>query len=158
MLKNIKAHNSLHGCERCVAKETSVDRRTTFSSDLCFNACPRTDEKFAALHYANTHQLGSSALFSITEKCVSSFSLDYMHLVCLGVVRRMLNFWKKGDKIIRFGSRQIMEISDQLVALRNFISSKFARRPRSLMELDRWKATELRQFLLYTGPVVLKNV
>ena len=42
--------------------------------------------------------------------------------------------------------------------MRSFIPSDFARRPRSLLELDRWKATECRQFLLYTGPVALKSV
>ncbi|KAK0148197.1 hypothetical protein N1851_012082 [Merluccius polli] len=45
-----------------------------------------------------------------------------------------------------------------LPALRNYIPSEFARRPRALAERCRWKATELRQFLLYTGPVVLRGV
>jgi len=48
--------------------------------------------------------------------------------------------------------------SSELVGLRCFIPMDFARKPRGLSERLRWKATELRQFLLYTGPVVLQNV
>jgi hypothetical protein len=157
-LKNIKGHNSLSACERCVAVGVSVQHRTVFSSPSCFTAEKRCNTKFNNVEYIGGHQLGPSPLSGVAHNCIDICALDYMHLVCLGVVRRMINFWKNGDRLVKLGSRQLLEISEKLVAMRSFIPSDFARRPRSLLELDRWKATEFRQFVLYTGPVVLKSV
>lgn len=58
---------------------------------------------------------------------------------------------------MRLHSRQTKEISAKLIELKKFITCDFSRKPRGVDEINRWKATELRQFLLYTGPLVLKN-
>jgi len=50
----------------------------------------------------------------------------------------------------------LTELSSQLLKLNGSFLSEFARQPRSVSELDRWKATELRSFLLYSGPVILR--
>lgn len=83
-----------------------------------------------------------------------------MHLVCLGVVRRLLDLWmgSAGPLCCRISAGQCSVISEKLISLKAFIPAEFARKPRALKERLRWKATELRQFLLYTGPVVLKGV
>ena len=47
-------------------------------------------------------------------------------------------------------------LCQKLKDLNGTFPSEFARQPRSLSELDRWKATEFRSFLLYSGPVVLR--
>jgi hypothetical protein len=157
-LKQIRGHNSLHACERCEAVAVSVDHRTVFNSASCFNAQKRCNTKFSNVEYIGGHQIGPTPLCSLTRDCIDICALDYMHLVCLGVVKRMINFWKSGERLIKQGSRQLLEISEKLLDTRNYIPSDFSRKPRTILEIDRWKATECRQFLLYTGPVVLKSV
>lgn len=69
-----------------------------------------------------------------------------MHLVCLGVMKKLLLLWKSGPLKIRLPSRDIKDLSKSLLALNTDISSDFVRKSRSLFEVGRWKAVELRFF------------
>ena len=86
---------------------------------------------------------------------VSGFVLDYMHLVCLGVVRKIVFLWVSGPLKTRLSSNIVGNISEALISLAPRLSKNFCRKPRSLTEVKMWKATEFCQFLLYTGPIVL---
>ena len=61
-------------------------------------------------------------------------------------------------KQFSLSSLQIVEIDERINLIKSSIPKEFSRKPRSLKELDRWKATELRQFLCYTGIFVLHGI
>jgi len=81
-----------------------------------------------------------------------------MHLICLGIVKKLILFWIKGPHSVRLNTRSINKISHLLILLRNTTPVDSVRKLRSLKDVKQWKATEFRNFLLYTGPVVLKNI
>lgn len=152
-VKSTAAFNGYHGCDRCNQKGFYCGR-VTFPM---LNAPLRTDEGFKNRLDINHHS-DVSLFESLTMGMVSDFVLDYMHVVCLGVMKKLLTCWKTGKIPLRLGRQNISEISERLVALRKYIPSEFNRKPRTLHELDYWKATELRTFLLYLGPFVLKGI
>ena len=70
-----------------------------------------------------------------------------MHLVCLRVVKRMLLWLNEGPLLwliedCRLLQFQQQQISDRLNSIRGKMPSEFARQPRDLLEVKRWKATE----------------
>ncbi|XP_036138295.1 uncharacterized protein LOC118644260 [Monomorium pharaonis] len=89
---------------------------------------------------------------------VKDFVLDYMHLVCLGVTRKLLNLWVNGSIGCRLQYRDVEKVSVALENLKQYTPKEFVRKPRSLKYLKLWKATEYRQILLYTGPTVLQSI
>lgn len=121
------------------------------------DATKRTDIGFRN-KVDDDYYLGDSPICALQLDVVYGLPLDYMHLVCLSVVRRLLLSWMKGPLLRRLSSKQVAEISSRLKSMHCEVPSEFSRKPRSLSEIDRYKARGFRQLLLYTGPVVLKGI
>ena len=156
MLKLCKGHGGYHGCEGCAVEGDYVDHRVVFLEENC---CERSDHSFE--HQVDeSHHTGVSPLLELGIGMVTQFPYDYMHLICLGVGRKMLLAMVTGNasKKVKLRSRSISIISDRLQRISPLFPTEFARRPRSLSELSHFKATEFRTFLLYSGPHCLKGV
>jgi len=65
---------------------------------------------------------------------------------------------KPASNVVCLSPNKITLLTKNLLGIKSFITKEFARRPQGVEFLQRWKATELRQLLLYTAPVVLYNV
>ena len=87
-IKQTKCHTGYHSCDRCVQKGESVQNRVVLPK---VDAQKHTDGKLAKLEYSD-HQINKSLSTDLNFGLVSVCVLDYMHLVCLGIVRRMIFF------------------------------------------------------------------
>ena len=154
-IKGIKMHSGYSSCEKCTQTGT-YDGKVIFTE---LNAPIRTDAAFHEMRDAD-HHVHECSIKELNVGCVSQFGLDYMHLVCLGVMKRLLLYWKGpvGPLHVRIGSQLASELSNKLVHAAQFTPVEFARKPRPIKDVLRWKATEYREFLLYLGPVLLKNI
>jgi len=153
-VKQVKGHSGYYGCDKCVQRGFYINHRITFPDT---RANLRTDVQFDEMIHEE-HHIGRSPFMDTPIGMVSQFPLDYMHLVCLGVMKRLLWLWTKGPVSVRQGRQFISCISRRLADITPYVPREFLRKGRSLNDLDRWKATEYRNFLVYTGPVILKGI
>jgi len=96
-IKQTKGHAGYDGCERCIDKGTYVEGRMTVQST---NAVKRNDNEFSLMKYEE-HQLDTSPLSELNIGLVSACVLDSMHLVYLGIMRKLLKTWIRGPKSVR---------------------------------------------------------
>lgn len=119
------------------------------------NTVIRTDSNFRQNPYED-YQIGHTILNNIPNfGLVTNISLDYLHLVCLGVVKQMLRLWINGTLKVRISNNIINVISDGLLSDRKTVPNDFVKKPKALSEFKHWKDVKFKQFLLFTGPLVL---
>ncbi|CAH0551339.1 unnamed protein product [Brassicogethes aeneus] len=149
-----KGHSGYFACTKCIQEGDFVQNRVTYPETNC---TLRTNESFRNKLQPEYHRF-TSILEQLNIDMVVQIPLDYMHLICLGVVKRQLQFWVQGKCNIRLKPPLLKEAESRISSFRNLFLQEFSRKARSLSEVDRWKATEFRVFLLYTGGVVMKDL
>nr|CAI5830353.1 unnamed protein product [Callosobruchus analis] len=89
---NVKNHTGYFGCCKCICEGDYVERRVVFLSD---NSAPRTNDSFRNRTQPEHHR-GPTILETLDIDIIKQVPLDYMHLVLLGVTKRILTLWLKG--------------------------------------------------------------
>ena len=152
-IKQIKGHSAYYSCDRCEVRGTY--RNSSISLDD-LNAPKRTHLSFISQSQKEHHN-GISPFVTVGINMIESFPLDYMHLILLGIVRRILGYWV--NKIsFKLSVTEKHVVNDKIEDFRKFVPNDFNRLPRKLDEADKFKATEFRTLLLYLGVIVFKGV
>ena len=169
MIKCITSHRGYFSCERCKTRGRNFSRperpgRRGRPGSVYFplraGRLPslRTDDEFNRFGYVR-HQKAVSPIVThgLNISCIKNFVLDVMHLVFLGVVKKMLQFYTKQPYPAKLTMAQINLLARNF-AKNEHLPHEFARQPRTLRYVDRFKATEYRTFILYTGPVIMRGI
>lgn len=154
LISGIKGHSGRFGCSKCCQEGVFINSRMTFPE---LDAMPRTDVSFRERIDENHHKF-SSPLEELEIDMVKQIPLDYLHVVLLGVVKKLIRMWISGDLPNRLPSIAITQISQKLLTMLETQPKEFQRKIRSLQEFGYFKGSELRTFLLYSGPVALKDI
>lgn len=90
---------------------------------------------------------------------VTRVPFEKMHCVYLGNVKKVLSAQIDGCFGFRRLSKRKMDVFDaRMRELQLYCPSDFNRKPQELSDFNKFKATEFRQFILYTVPAVAKDV
>lgn len=149
-------YNSKCGCQKCtvLGKYSHISGTVVFTK---INQPPRTNEMFREKKYI-VHQKADTPLCELPIDMVKDFIVaDPLHLLELGVMKRLLVGWRTGDLgyNTKWSSRQQIEISDIMAGIK--MPSEIHRDVRSLKLFSHWKGLEFRNFLNYYGIVVLES-
>lgn len=158
-IKCIKGHGGYWACERCEVKGQRVEGRTIYPVDPT-QCILRTDHSFRN-QTNQQHHTGVSPLINITPHIdmVNDFCLDSMHLVYIGIVKKILDYWLNSNvKSVKLSNTMKNVLTNLLLQLKHQVPQDFQRTTRSLDDIAKFKATELQFILLYVGPIIFKQV
>lgn len=148
-----RGHNAKNGCHKCTQIGVFINHRMVFSN---VSGILRTPESFRERHDIDHHLPKFKNQLNVLEQIgldmLKMCPLDPMHLIDLGHSKKLLTLLTENHK------RDLSYMSAEIEKYALFFPDDFARKPRSLEDVPRFKATECHMFLYYYGPILLKKV
>lgn len=156
-LLNIRSYTGYNSCNKCHIKGRYILNRMTFPDSIFIS---RSDTEFRSKQYENHHlNLYATAIETLPIDCVKNVAIDYMHACLEGVLKQLLIQWILiRKKTYSMSKNNIRIFSNNIIIISQQLPYEFERTPRTLQYLKRYKATEFRQLLLYTLPILLQNI
>ncbi|XP_058128338.1 uncharacterized protein LOC131291482 [Anopheles ziemanni] len=155
-IKGVVGHAGYSSCQKCtvVGQYDSAARTIVFSGT---QATQRTDEAFREGAYPGHQRTTTPRLdlrnFDIVQDVVVA---DRLHLIDLGIMKRLLVGWRNGT----LGKRKWDQTQSELItqALQTIkLPSEIHRKLRTLKYVNFWKGSEYASFLHYASIVLLKE-
>ncbi len=159
-LASTKYHSARHGCSKCTQMGTLVGHTMVYEKQ---KQHPRTDANFRdpmnSEHINKSyHNFRPNPLELLNTNMVTQIPIEPMHLIDLGVTKKILVLMIENLGCTYFASKMLLQNAEKhLLFIKSFTPIEFQRKPRPFCEVARYKATEFRQFLLYVGVVILRD-
>jgi len=121
-LLKVKGHSGFFSCTWCTVEGEYLQNRVCFPY-LANGSTIRPHDDHVLMKYEEHHtSLVTSCISSIPNvDIVQLFSMDYMLMVCLSVMHKLINIWMgntKGPINVRISSWKINQISNALHAIK----------------------------------------
>jgi hypothetical protein len=161
-MTSVVLHNSYESCHKCVTVGSWVRSASGKGGRVTYPATSaplRTDDSFRRRLFKNHHDSNKerSSIEQILRDMVKNVPLDYMHLTCLGAMKKLMKAWVKGGyERTKLSKLLVDHLSAFLIAMARFIPCDFPRKTRTLNDLPHMKATEYRLHMNYVAPVIFK--
>ena len=155
-LQCVKSHSGYDACPYCRIHGV-YDGKVVFPFTGVKHE-ERTDENY--YQFLENNQHSRSPLADVVS-LKSAFPMEYMHLICLGVVRRLLQSYLSNTHGLlpcRLSEGLKAQLDECVRKYCHVLPVEFQRKIRFFLNLCYFKASEFRTVVLYTGPVFLRKV
>ena len=151
-------HTSLVPCSRCWIRGEYIRPGVIAFTDTNFQI--RTREEYEMKMDVEHHDDRECSIHRLPMNLVSQTVFDYMHLVCLGIMEKILQATIDGkySSTAKLPPDYVEILASRLDVVATFCPQEFARQPVEVTKHSKYKATEYRQLLLYSGPVVFSGL